>query len=142
METQVLVTGGNGQLAQTIKALYFKNEDDIQFTFLNKAALDITNLEAVAAFFTTRNFDYCINCAAYTNVEQAETAITLAFKIKHILNDLNLNSNTIIALIFMLLVILFIGFLFAITNGQVVDIIFGNKLYQAGFIILFLLRKH
>ncbi|GAA3625635.1 glycosyl hydrolase family 18 protein [Flavivirga jejuensis] len=63
---------------------------------------------------------------------------TLLFKVKHILNDLNLNSNTIIALLIIMLVILFIGFSFAITNGQVVDIIFSNKLYQASLIILLL----
>ncbi len=73
-----------------------------------------------------------------TNLRPSHIGETLLFKIKHILNDLNLNSNTIIALLILLLTILFIGFLFAITNGQVVDIIFSNKLYQAGLIILLL----
>lgn len=81
MATQVLVTGGNGQLAQTIKALYFKNKHDLQFTFVSKKTLDITNFEAIESFFSIRNFDYCVNCAAYTNVEQAEESTNLAFNI-------------------------------------------------------------
>lgn len=81
MKTNVLVTGSNGQLAQTIKALYRENNDAIQFTFVSKEELDITNFNEVTSFFSESNFDYCINCAAYTNVEQAEESVELAFKI-------------------------------------------------------------
>ncbi|MEM6684460.1 MAG: glycosyl hydrolase family 18 protein [Bacteroidota bacterium] len=73
-----------------------------------------------------------------TTLKTAGTGESLLFKIKHILNDLSLNSTTIIALIILLLAILFIGFCFAIINSQVVDILFNNRLYQAAFIILFL----
>lgn len=81
MKTKVLVTGANGQLAKTIYELYNKNNDDIQFVFVCKNQLDITNFELVSNFFSANNFNYCINCAAYTNVEQAEDFIDLAFKI-------------------------------------------------------------
>jgi len=81
MKTKVLVTGADGQLAKTLYELYNKNNDDIEFTFVSKNQLDITNFELVSNFFSANNFNYCINCAAYTNVEQAEDYIDLAFKI-------------------------------------------------------------
>lgn len=81
MKTKVLVTGASGQLAQTIKKIYFKNKDNIHFTFVSKEELDITNLHSLSVFFSENRFNYCVNCAAYTNVEQAEEAIDLAFKI-------------------------------------------------------------
>ncbi|AUC82956.1 dTDP-4-dehydrorhamnose reductase [Lacinutrix sp. Bg11-31] len=81
MKTKVLVTGANGQLAQTIKVLYSANKENVQFVFVNKNELDITNYKEVSNFFSINNYDYCINCAAYTNVEQAEEFIELVFKI-------------------------------------------------------------
>ena len=81
MKTKVLVTGANGQLGQTIKTLYNENDEGVQFVFTNKNELDITNLEETSDFFSKTKYDYCINCAAYTNVEQAEESIELAFKI-------------------------------------------------------------
>lgn len=72
MITKVLVTGANGQLGKTIKELYSTNEDEIQFSFTTKAVLDIAIKDRVEEFFNKNNFDYCINCAAYTNVDQAE----------------------------------------------------------------------
>ena len=81
MKTKILVTGADGQLAKTIKELYVKNSDNLQFHFVNKKELDITNFKEVSTFFSKNEFDYCINCAAYTNVEQAEESTELAFKI-------------------------------------------------------------
>ncbi|MEJ6791724.1 MAG: dTDP-4-dehydrorhamnose reductase [Lacinutrix sp.] len=81
MKTKILVTGANGQLGQTIKELYNKNDDNIQFVFASKKELDITNFKELSNFFSLNKYNYCINCAAYTNVEQAEESIELAFKI-------------------------------------------------------------
>ena len=81
MKTKVLVTGANGQLGQTIKTLYNENDEGVQFVFTNKNELDITNLEETSDFFSKTKYDYCINCAAYTSVEQAEESIEIAFKI-------------------------------------------------------------
>lgn len=72
MPIKVLVTGANGQLALTINELYNVNNDDIEFTFLDKSLLDISQKKDVEFFFNNNSFDFCINCAAYTNVEQAE----------------------------------------------------------------------
>ena len=79
MSTKVLVTGANGQLGKTIEELFSINNDDLQFTFTTKTELDITIQNKVEEFFNQHNFDYCINCAAYTNVEQAELDSKAAF---------------------------------------------------------------
>lgn len=77
----VLVTGGNGQLALTIKQLFSLNKDAINFIFKTKAELDITKNEDVSLFFNSNQLNFCVNCAAYTNVELAETNPEQAFQI-------------------------------------------------------------
>lgn len=81
MTTHILVTGSNGQLGKTIKELYQHHNDDLEFYFVTKSELDISNKATLDAYFKNHSFDYCINCAAYTNVEQAEESIKEAFKI-------------------------------------------------------------
>lgn len=81
MIKKVLVTGANGQLGQTIKELYKKNEIGLDFVFVSKTELDITNKAELNTFFSNNRIDYCINCAAYTNVEQAEKTPEIAHKI-------------------------------------------------------------
>ena len=81
MTKKVVVTGANGQLAKTIKKQYHNNTEGIEFIFLTKKDLDITNKDLVKKAFTSTKFDYCINCAAYTNVEQAEKTPEIAFEI-------------------------------------------------------------
>lgn len=79
--TTILVTGANGQLGLTIKELFTNNSLGLDFTFVTKEQLDITNKAALNNFFAKNHFDYCINCAAYTNVEQAEKTPEIAFKV-------------------------------------------------------------
>lgn len=81
MKTKVLVTGAEGQLAKTINDLYLNNSSDLEFIFASKTDLDITNKEKVISFFNKHKFDYCVNCAAYTNVEQSEFQPDLAYKV-------------------------------------------------------------
>lgn len=76
----VLVTGANGQLGKTIEELHSKIVN-YSFVFFTKSELDISNLERIKSVFDARRFDYCINCAAYTNVEQAEKTPKIAFKV-------------------------------------------------------------
>lgn len=75
----ILVTGANGQLGKTIEELYSNNDEGFKFTFTSKKILDITNKVEVAKIFSEHEFDYCINCAAYTNVEQAEKTPNIAY---------------------------------------------------------------
>lgn len=81
MSMKVLVTGANGQLAKTLKDLYLLNSDKIDFVFVAKSELDISVKEDLASYFSKHNFDYCVNCAAYTNVDQAEVTPNLAHKV-------------------------------------------------------------
>ncbi|WP_142784485.1 dTDP-4-dehydrorhamnose reductase [Changchengzhania lutea] len=79
--TTILVTGANGQLGKTIQELYSENTSGLDFKFVSKSELDITSEDLVESFFKENKFDYCINCAAYTNVEQAEKTPEIAFKV-------------------------------------------------------------
>lgn len=73
----VLVTGGKGQLASCINDLI---EEHVQynFIFVDYDELDITIKNEVNHFFETNKIDYCINCAAYTAVDKAESEEKLA----------------------------------------------------------------
>lgn len=77
---KILVTGADGQLGLTIKEL-FEGTDDFEFVFVNKEGLDITSRKKVRKVFSENNFDYCINCAAYTDVEQAEKTPEITYKV-------------------------------------------------------------
>ncbi len=79
----VLVTGGNGQLAACLKDLVFDLEG-YTFTFLGKSELDISNSDQVDQNFSDFKWDFCINCAAYTAVDKAESEIDLATRINKI----------------------------------------------------------
>lgn len=81
MQNNILVTGASGQLGKTIQDLQSENQEHFDFTFLSKDVLDITNIGDLKDCFELNNFKYCINCAAYTNVEQAEITPEIAYKI-------------------------------------------------------------
>jgi len=68
----VVVTGANGQLGQAIQFVAV-NYPNIQFVFCSTSDLDITNKENCDAFFNKTNPDFCINAAAYTAVDKAES---------------------------------------------------------------------
>ena len=74
----ILVTGSNGQVGSELQALAGAYPQ-FSFIFVDKKDLDIGHEEAVHAFFDTHNFDYCINCAAYTAVDQAESDTETAY---------------------------------------------------------------
>ena len=77
----VLVTGSNGQLASCIKDLA-KQYEDLNFIYTDYQELDICDLKQVNTFFQSNpKIDYCINCAAYTAVDKAETDADKAYEI-------------------------------------------------------------
>lgn len=76
----ILVTGANGQLANEIKILS-TNFPSYHFLFVDKEALSIENTEAVKSFFEKNKIDYCVNTAAYTAVDKAESEKEKAFLI-------------------------------------------------------------
>lgn len=75
---KVLVTGAGGQLGQCFKK-HSTGFTGMDFTFATSDELDLSLFGMVDAYMEKNNFDYCINCAAYTNVEQAETSREMAF---------------------------------------------------------------
>ncbi len=81
MKPKILVTGAKGQLAKAIKNIVATYTKDYEFYFVSKANLDITKAQDVKAFLTKHRFEYCINCAAYTNVAEAEKNPKKAFKV-------------------------------------------------------------
>lgn len=68
----VLVTGAQGQLGQSLQFIA-GNYPDIQFVFCSSLDLDITNKENCESVFNRFKPDYCINAAAYTAVDKAES---------------------------------------------------------------------
>ena len=75
----ILVTGASGQLGNCIRLISEKYK--FNFLFKKSEELDITNKEKVVNFFEEHPIDFVINCAAYTNVEQAEKEPEKAFLI-------------------------------------------------------------
>ena len=78
----VLVTGANGQLGQSLQFIAPNYPDpsqkseqakQIDFVFCSSADLDISNLENCQEVFSKIKPNYCINAAAYTAVDKAES---------------------------------------------------------------------
>lgn len=85
---KIIVTGCNGQLGRAINEVY---RDSKEFELVNTdfgvegiKSLDITNLEAVIAFFEEVKPYAVINCAAHTAVDLCEVQKDLAYKINAI----------------------------------------------------------
>ncbi len=76
----ILVTGANGQLGNEIRKLSI-NFKHFEFVFTDVEDLDITNISDIRTFFSVHEIHYIINCAAYTNVDKAESDIENAEKI-------------------------------------------------------------
>lgn len=82
MAKKVLVIGRDGQLGQSLK-LCTQNLSGPAFEFVGRSELDLTQPKQIQAFFQSRQFDYIINCAAFTAVDKAEEASDLAEAINH-----------------------------------------------------------
>ena len=77
----VLVTGSNGQLASCIKDLE-KQYKNLKLIYTDYQELDICDLNQLNTFFKSNSkIHYCINCAAYTAVDKAETDVDKAYEI-------------------------------------------------------------
>ena len=67
----ILVTGANGQLGSEMRRLGAVSPNNYIFT--DVAELDITDAAAVLSMVKNSNIEIIINCAAYTNVDKAES---------------------------------------------------------------------
>lgn len=83
----ILVTGANGQLGNEMRIVSKSTTDNYIFTDVNQVEglettfLDITNLDAIREIVAANNVKAIVNCAAYTNVDAAETNEALAEKL-------------------------------------------------------------
>lgn len=83
----ILVTGANGQLGNEMRIVAQNSRNNFLFTDVNQVEgldtiyLDITDMESVRSIVTAEKIDAVVNCAAYTNVDAAETNELLAEKL-------------------------------------------------------------
>lgn len=83
----ILVTGANGQLGNEMRlvaresAHNFIFSDVVEVPGVETMILDITDVGAVCAAVAEHKIDAIVNCAAYTNVDAAETNGELAEKL-------------------------------------------------------------
>lgn len=75
----ILVTGSNGQLGTHMRLLASRSQHTWFFT--DVAELDITSREAVRSFVADHGIQLIVNCAAYTNVDRAESDEATALRI-------------------------------------------------------------
>lgn len=76
----VLVTGANGQLGQAIQSVV-RNFPAIDFVFCTSSELNITDKPNCESVFEKIKPNFCINAAAYTAVDKAESAPEKAYAI-------------------------------------------------------------
>ncbi len=74
---RILVTGARGQLGRALEEI----ADGGEWLFTDLAELDVTDNEAVEAFFDREEPDVVVNCAAFTCVDLAETEREAAFRL-------------------------------------------------------------
>ncbi|WP_420471656.1 dTDP-4-dehydrorhamnose reductase [Brevundimonas sp. FT23042] len=75
----LLLTGAGGQVGQALQATSFP--PNIVIHAFDRAALDITDADAVSAALETAPFAAIINAAAYTAVDRAENEVSAAFRV-------------------------------------------------------------
>nr|MBA4185833.1 sugar nucleotide-binding protein [Acidobacteriota bacterium] len=68
---KILITGANGMVAKATIDYCQSIGDEV--VALTRQELDITDAEQVEATFLREKFEAVINCAAYTDVDGAET---------------------------------------------------------------------
>lgn len=78
MVKRILVTGANGQLGQSFLEIS-KRYNQLDFVYVSRTELDITNETELANYLANRMFDVVVNCAAYTAVDLAETEFDTAY---------------------------------------------------------------
>ena len=71
----ILVTGANGQLGHEMQRVAKSSNHNYIFTDVADGyeKLDITNIEDIRNLVKNNNVDIIVNCAAYTNVDKAES---------------------------------------------------------------------
>lgn len=79
-QATILVTGANGQLGKELQALA-QDLPSYTFLFVTKEELNIADAAATEKYFAAHPINFCINCAAYTAVDKAESESENAYLI-------------------------------------------------------------
>lgn len=74
---KILVTGANGQLGSELRFLS-KNKNHHEWFFTDIQDLDFSDIDSIEKNISLINPEIIINCAAYTNVDKAESEVDLA----------------------------------------------------------------
>lgn len=95
----ILVTGANGQLGNEMRIVSRTSQD--HYIFTDVAELDITNAMAVEKMVNDNDIKAIINCAAYTNVDQAEddydfAELLNATAVKHLAQAIKKNDGILV----------------------------------------------
>ncbi len=84
----ILVTGANGQLGNEMRLVAAQHPEDcylftdvVEQEGVETTLLDMTDRDTVNALVDAENIDSIVNCAAYTNVDRAETDEVLCRKL-------------------------------------------------------------
>jgi dTDP-4-dehydrorhamnose reductase len=88
----ILVTGAGGQLGRELQRIAnahpaanahsaARAHPSVDFIFAGKEELPIGDTHRLHSFFAAKRPDLCINCAAYTAVDKAETEKDLAYQV-------------------------------------------------------------
>jgi len=80
---KILVIGKNGQLGKSLNNIVCNRKDSKNFIFIGRNQLNLCNTESIRNYFKKNIFNLIINCAAYTDVDQAEVKSNIAKKINH-----------------------------------------------------------
>lgn len=80
MKSRILVTGCNGQVGKELRRLSV-DFPEFDFVFLSREDLPIHHFEVVRNSFEAWKPSFCVNCAAYTAVDRAESERELAFQV-------------------------------------------------------------
>jgi len=76
----ILVTGANGQVGQELRVLA-ASYPAFDFIFTTQENMPVNDEAAVQKMFAAHRPAYCINCAAYTAVDKAESEQDIAFSV-------------------------------------------------------------
>jgi dTDP-4-dehydrorhamnose reductase len=77
---KILVTGANGQLGRELQNLA-SHYPGFEFLFTGHSTLPIEDQQQIDEYFTAHRPLWCINCAAYTAVDKAESEKDAAYRI-------------------------------------------------------------
>lgn len=81
---KILITGANGQLGNEMRLIAANRSVSDEWVFTDVAELDICNPDAIERMVADNAIEAIVNCAAFTNVNGAETNVELCTKLNSV----------------------------------------------------------